>query len=269
MSSNATLTAVGASADETRTNYATSLTNVFYLLILIPLLLKGKHRFWPEILAILGAFWFSTVYHTCRDVGPHSCPHNSDVDDTGRMDLMAAYIAVGASTSPFVYCYSSLTKVKDQFTLRVHPNYRALWFISMTLLTFTLLTWTSPNQEYLAFSFIGVFNMIVIFYCGAIRFRFLTARTKNDNGVACLNAGVVFGVVFLLSIVILCIGGLFRILLWSDAVDSYTTYHSLWHICSAVSGLMMALLLPSIEEIQALESGGYSNLSQVEIKAFV
>ncbi len=267
---NSTVAAAILAFDGPGSNYATTVTNVLYLFILIPLMFKGRHRFFPEMLSIMAAMYFSTVYHACRDIGPGACPHDSSLEDTLRRDMMAAYLAVSAGTSPFVYCYSSLYKIKGVPFLRAHPVYRAFWFTFMSLLTFTLLTWTSPNEEALSFSLIGTFNLVMLFWCASVRFRYLVEVGKADGSGSWTRA-LVFAFAFTVAQLLLLVGGLLHILVWSNAVDSYSTYHSIWHACTAIAGFINSWLLPGHDEIKRMEArtgqpgdDGYVNLQQTK-----
>jgi hypothetical protein len=240
----------------------TTLTNLLYLALPVLLIYKGRARFWPEALAILGAVWFSMVYHQCRDA--YHCPSDYTLDETGRLDMMAAYIALSAGTSPFIYCFvdARIDKKGKDTKLLASPNLRAVFFCLMTLVSFTLLTWTSPNEEYISFGVVGFFNLAAIAYCSVQRYRFKVRKaTETNAGIAitCWTGGAFFLFTMSFAMFILFLGGLFRILLWANDISNYNTFHSLWHACGAVSGFIVYANLPQKDEIQAIEDAERNN----------
>ncbi len=261
--SNSTLSSTGVAASLLApADHATTLTNLLYLALPPLLLYKGRSRFWPELLAILGAVWFSMVYHQCRDA--YRCPKDYTLEETGRMDLIFAYLAVSAGTSPYIYCFADYRYV-NKAVLIASPALRAVFFCVMTMVSFTLLTWTSPNEEYISFGIVGGTNIIALLFCAFQRYRYKsnTIDKTSAGSLSFFQSGAFFILVMAFALFILFLGGLFRILMWSGDIDNYNTYHSLWHACGAVSGFMIYSLLPGDEELKEIEDRGtmYSNLS--------
>lgn len=248
-------------SDWHKNNYATPMTNFAYVVPIFVLIYKGRWYYWPEIFALVGVFFYSFVYHMCQDTSGN-CPHDEDVPLTMQFDLTAAYLAVAAGPSPLIYSFAYVKMRQHRLLAFASMAARGAYFIVNGIFVFIFMTFSSPNQEYLAFSFIGTTAFITIIYCFVQRNRVLTqqetianARRGNKEESVfkttkrqCAEGTTQLWLKCVLGLIFFGLAGICRLVLWTTSAD-YNLWHSLWHAFGAIGLTFFYIALPDFSEL--------------------
>jgi hypothetical protein len=227
--------------------YILILSCFVYLGVVFGLVLLGQTaRYWPEIITFLLMTFFSAAHHIC-DHDISQCSSNSP-DVLLGYDTLFAFLAMNAGVSPFV-----------DWRYRAHSGLlgrsREIYMVSMTLLTVVLVTFfaNAGDQYWVPATVLPAINLFVLAYV-------LIAKKPREEArpveriQPCCCCGLYEGKV-IAGFVMTGLGMLFNLLERKPDVDdlsiNYMVFHSLWHLCIGMGGLIFISLLPSEDEENA------------------